>query len=157
MATPVPTTIDWLKTDCPKSNPRKVKAAIKKASIMGFESTRVKFSTVSCNGLKSSSGIFLSIGLRVSTFAPIASRSTLPISLNQKLCPRTKAVINPDPSAATIPRRPSAAIAPIVGQKERQKPRVMARCIVRMLMGPRGSAAANPIVAEVKNRRKFGL
>jgi len=32
----------------------------------------------------------------------------------------------------------------------------MARCIVRMLMGPRGTAAANPTIAEIKNSDEPG-
>ena len=115
-----------------------------------MERTRVKFRTVSCRGPKSSPGTVLSIGRRVRSFAPIASSKQLPRSLSQKLFPRTKDVINPDPKAATTPNRPSATMAPSVGQKARQNPSVMARCIVRMLMGPRGSAAAKPTTAEIK-------
>ena len=86
----------------------------------------------------------------------MATRSPLPKSLNQKLFPRINEVRNPDPIAAKTPSRPSATIAPRVGQKARQNPNVMARWIVRMLMGPKGRAAANPMTTEIRKSDEPG-
>ena len=90
----------------------------------------------------------------------MARSRTLPARRSQNFPARMDSVRRFAPKPAARPKIPSASTAPRAGTKALRKPWAMARCIVRILMGPRGTAAAKPTQAATRKRllsdRKWG-